>query len=156
MPHFLNRKESQLRSSDHIKKIAFPTAQGSYVAVLSVWELGLLSAKKIEYFDWKILRPLILAHCPCQRCNWEFVILVFHHLTKDYTALRGFCRSEVTTKSDWTDKLSPAFLSTNKTHVSVALNRNAFNTMNTQVYLYIPKVENNFLGQKEFHFGKPV
>lgn len=55
MPHFLNRKESQLRSSDHIKKIAFPTAQGSYVAVLSVWELGLLSAKKIEYFDWKIL-----------------------------------------------------------------------------------------------------
>lgn len=99
MPHFLNRKESQLRSSDHIKKIAFPTAQGSYVAVLSVWELGLLSAKKIEYFDWKILRPLILAHCPCQQCNWEFVILVFHHLTKDYTALRGFCRSEVTTKS---------------------------------------------------------
>lgn len=49
MPHFLNRKESQLRSSDHIKKIAFPTAHGSYVAVLSVWELGLLSAKKIEY-----------------------------------------------------------------------------------------------------------
>lgn len=33
--------------------------------------------------------------------------------------------------ADWTSKLSPAFLSTNKTHVSVALNRDAL--------LWIPK-----------------
>lgn len=37
MPHFfLNRKESQLRYSEHIKKIAFPSAQGCYIAVISV------------------------------------------------------------------------------------------------------------------------
>lgn len=56
--------------------------------------------------------------------------------------------------ADWTSKSSPAFLSTNKTHVSVALNRDALLYEYPSISMHFLKVEKNLLGQKEFHFGK--
>lgn len=58
--------------------------------------------------------------------------------------------------ADWTSKLSPAFLSTNKTHVSVALNRDALLYEYPSISMHFLKGEKKILGQKEFHFGKSV
>lgn len=46
--------------------------------------------------------------------------------------------------ADWTSKLSPAFLSTNKTHVSVALNRDALLWIPKYFYAFFKRWEKNF------------
>lgn len=113
---------------------------------------GLLSAKKTEYFDWKILQSLILAHCPCQRCNWEFVISILHHLTKDYTALMGFCGSEVLTEQA---NHHLHFCQQTK-HMFLLHWIEMLYYEYPSISMHFLKVEKNLLGQKEFHFGKSV
>lgn len=104
MPHFfqIGRKANWDIQSTW-KRLPFHQLKCVILQLYQSENWGLLSAKKTEYFDWKILQSLILAHCPCQRCNWEFVISILHHLTKDYTALMGFCGSDVTAKC-WLNK----------------------------------------------------
>lgn len=53
--------------------------------------------------------------------------------------------------ADWTSKLSPAFLSTNKTHVSVALNRVALLWIPKYFYAFLKSWE-QFLGSERVPF----
>lgn len=53
--------------------------------------------------------------------------------------------------ADWTSKLSPAFLSTNKTHVSVALNRDALLWIPKYFYAFFKSWE-KFLGSERVPF----